>query len=155
MGMNLRQNADGSAVMEDDSSTGKQATVLRLDSGNKVFSNAVNTVARTDTAAKTLFTLPANAVPIGLTIIGPAVSNAGTTATLSVGKSGGTNAEYLSALDVKGATGSGQQTPAGVAGGLGSSVGTAALGITGIYAETGTASTSGGPWTVVMDYYIP
>lgn len=108
-----------------------------------------NTVARTDTAAKTLGVLPAGAVIIGITVYGTAVSNAATTATLSLGKSGGTGTEFLNALDVKGATGAGQQTPTG---GVLGSVGTSAVTVTGTYAETGTASTSGGPWRIVIEY---
>ena len=114
-----------------------------------------NTVARTDTAAKTLFTLPVGAVLLGMSVSSPAVSNAATTATLSVGQSGGTGAEYLSAYDVKGATGAGQQRPVGPTASLiGAAALTTAVTVTGTYAETGTASSAGGPWTVVMEYAI-
>ena len=112
-----------------------------------------NTVARTDTSAKTLFTLPVGAIIVGLDVIGAAVSNAGTTATLSVGKSGGTGIEYLNAYDVKGATGSGQQSPTAAL--LMAPVkATADTVVTGTYAETGTASTTGGPWAVVLQYAV-
>jgi hypothetical protein len=111
----------------------------------------VNQIARTDTSAKTLFTLPANAIPLELEVCSPAVSNAGTTATVSVGKSGGTGAEILAAMDVKGSTGSGSQNPAGPAASIfGASVGAAPYVVTGIYAESGTASTAGGPWLVAV-----
>jgi len=107
-----------------------------------------NTVARTDTVAKNLFTLPKDFVPSSIEVWGAAVSDAGTTATVSVGKSGGTGAEFLSAFDVKGATGNGQQFPSAAL-----LIGTALVAdtiVTGTYAETGTASTTGGPWTVII-----
>lgn len=110
-----------------------------------------NTLARTDTSAKNLFTLPPGAVIISLSVLGAAVSNAGTTATISVGKSGGAGTEYLSGFDVKGSTGLGQQTPTGATL-TAAAVATAQI-VTGIYAETGGASTLGGPWTVVIEYW--
>ncbi len=103
------------------------------------------TVARTDTTAKALFTLPANAIITGVVVYSAAASNAGTTATLSVGKSG-TAGAYVNALDVKTAgTGAGTVVPnVAVLG----TIGTSAVPVTGIYAESGGASSSGGPWTV-------
>lgn len=111
-----------------------------------------NTVARTDTAAKNLFVVPHGAIIDELVIFSPAASDAGTTATLSVGKTG-TNTFFVNARDVKTAsTGLGQQVPAAVQlAGAGTRGAQAAdLQIVGIYAETGTASTTGGPWTVTM-----
>lgn len=108
----------------------------------------VGSIARTDTAAKVLFTLPPNAILSRLVISGNAVSNAGTTATLSVGYQGGSQTALVNALDVKGATGSGQQFPVG-GGQLGSGL-TGGV-VTGIYAETGGASNAGGPWNVIAD----
>jgi hypothetical protein len=153
MAIDIKQRADGGASIVADTGAGKGGTIASLDPANYVFGTGVNTLARTDTSAKTLFTLPPNAVPITLTIFGSAVSNAGTSATISVGKAGGTGSEFLSAFDVKGSTGAGQQNPTAAAN-LNASIGTTALAITGTYAETGTASTSGGPWTVIMDYYV-
>ena len=114
----------------------------------------VNTVARTDTSAKTLGTLPQDAQIVGLTIWGAAASNAGTTATLSVGKSGGAGAEYLSAYDVKTAASGNGQTSPNAALLLAPTKATADTVVTGTYAETGTASTSGGPWTVIVRYVV-
>lgn len=121
-------------------------------SGKGVFV-LTNTVARTDTSAKTLFTLPMDAQIVSFRVFGAAVSNAGTTATLSVGKSGGTGAEYLSAFDVKGSTGAGQQSPTAALL-LAPTAAAADTVVTGIYAETGTASTSGGAWTVIMEFTL-
>lgn len=116
----------------------------------------VGSIARTDTTAKVLFTLPANAIILGFRYSSPAASDAGTTATISVGKSGGTGAEYLATQDVKTVgTGRGQQYPVGPAASLlGQSVGSAAVVVTGVYAETGGASTTGGPWVVDMDVLL-
>lgn len=109
------------------------------------------TVARTDTSAKNLFKLPANAILDGLLVSG-ANSDAGTTATLSIGKTG-TNTFFVNARDVKAAaSGNGLQLPTQAAN-MGS-VGSAELQVVGIYAETGTASTAGGPWTVTALYHL-
>ena len=111
----------------------------------------MGTIARTDTTAKVLFTLPAGCIPVALNYTSPAVSNAGTTATISVGKQGGTGVEFLTTVDVKGATGSGFQNPVGPAASLGGAALAAATVVTGVYAETGGASSSGGPWVIVVD----
>lgn len=111
-----------------------------------------NSIARTDTAAKTLGYLPANAIISAITVKNPVASNAATTATISVGKSGGTGTEYVNAQDVKGAA-LGQVVPTTVA--TLDTIGTANVTVTGIYAETGAASTTGGPWTVFIHYYVP
>lgn len=113
-------------------------------------------VARTDTAAKNLFLLPAGAIIDEIIVGSPANSDAGTTATLSIGKTG-TNTFFVNALDVKAAaTGkgypalSGTTAPANV---YGSTPQAAALQVVGIYAETGGASTTGGPWDVQIWYH--
>lgn len=111
----------------------------------------VGSVARTDTSAKILFTLPEGAIPVDLVYSSPAASNAGTTATLSVGKSGGTGVEFLNAADVKTAgTGAGAQHPAGPTTSLFGTPLAAAAVVTGTYAETGAASSAGGPWVVTI-----
>ncbi len=122
--------------------------------GGRNTTQFVGSIARTDTAAKTLFTLPAGAIPIALTLSSPAVSNAGTTATVSVGKSGGSGTEFLNAQDVKGSPGSGHQHPAGPAASLFGTPLAAATPVTGIYAETGGASSSGGPWLVMIEAFV-
>lgn len=116
-------------------------------------------VTRTDTTAKQLFTLPKNARVLFFSIWGNAASNAGTTATLSLGKQGGTGLEYLNAFDVKtAATGNGFVVPnAQLLEGYNTTpVDTAKLTadvtITGTYAETGAASSAGGPWTVDVHF---
>lgn len=112
----------------------------------------IGSVARTDTSAKNLFTLPAGFLPTNILLAATAPSNAGTTATLSVGKSGGTGTEFLNAVDVKTAgTGGGSQKPTGSASTLFGVALAAATTVTGIYAETGTASSSGGPWVVIIE----
>lgn len=139
-------------------------TILATQNGaNGMPSKGVQTlrgfVTRTDTVAKQLFTLPKNARVLFFSVYGFAASNAGTTATLSLGKQGGTGAEYLSAYDVKtAASGNGltfpnaqlligyNTTPADLA-----KLSTDVT-ITGTYAETGAASNAGGPWTIEVFY---
>lgn len=111
----------------------------------------VGSIARTDTSAKRLFRLPAGSIPVALQYSSPAASDAGTTATISVGQSGGTGTEYLATQDVKTAgTGRGQQFPAGPSATLLGAIQASAVDVTGVYAESGTASTTGGPWVVTI-----
>ena len=126
------------------------ATIFEADANSKSFGTKVATVARTNTTAKNLFTLPANAIPISVSIYSGTASDAATTATVSVGKTG-TNTYFVNAQDVKGVSG---QIPCAAAANLGASVGTSSIQVVGIYAETGTASTTGGPFTVIMSYYL-
>src|SRR2546430_2138793 len=55
----------------------------------------VNSVARTDTSNKIVTLLPANATLTDITLLTKAVSNAGTTATVSCGFTSGTPTEYV------------------------------------------------------------
>jgi F0F1-type ATP synthase membrane subunit c/vacuolar-type H+-ATPase subunit K len=114
----------------------------------KLMHSQSGTVARTDTAAKNLFTLPANAVIVAIRLYGAVASDAVTTATVSVGKSGSATA-YLNAADVKG--GGVGVLSTGAKATLGS-IGSSAVVVQGIYAETGGASSTGGPWTCFIDY---
>lgn len=125
---------------------------LRGRKGGKGQFVQVASVTRAMTTATSLFTLPLDAMIIGLTIVGAAVSNAGTTATLSLGIVGGNGHDYLNTMDVKGSTGAGQQVPSAAT--LPTSALTADTIVTATYAETGTASTSGGPWVVCLEYAV-
>jgi len=126
---------------------------IRSARGGKGQFAQVAAVTRTMTSATALFTLPMDAQIISLEVIGAAVSNAGTTATLSVGVVGGNGHDYLNAFDVKGATGAGQQTPTAAT--LPTATPLAAdTAVTATYAETGTASTAGGPWQCVIEYVV-
>lgn len=151
MAMNLRQNADGSAAVVGDNATDSGKQVANFYPGNKVLSAVVGTVARTDTTAKNLGVMPAGAIPVSTRWSGPVNSDAGTTATLSAGHTAGT--EFIDAVSVKSGSAS-QNLPASGAN-FGSAISTTAdTTITGVYAETGTASTTGGPWTVIVEYYM-
>lgn len=113
-------------------------------------------VYRSDTAAKDLFTIPADSVIVGGRVIGVANSNAGTTATLSVGVKGNLGTEFLSGFDVKtAATGKGLNVPNfqdfAATNSNSLTIGSNSITVTGKYAETGGASTTGGPWTVVFE----
>lgn len=115
----------------------------------------MGTIARTDTTATVLFGLPKDALIAGIYVIGDAASDAGTSATIGIGSSTSAN-EYMASYDVKtAATGEGYN-PAG-----GAAVGTAMVNklsadvsVYGKYAETGTASTAGGPWVVKVEYFV-
>lgn len=115
----------------------------------------IGSLARTDTTAKELFGLPKDALIVGIYVIGAAASDAATTATIGIGSTTSAN-EYMTGYDVKtAATGEGYN-PAGAA-----AVGTALCSklttdvpVYGIYAESGTASTTGGPWYVKVEYYV-
>jgi hypothetical protein len=113
------------------------------------------TITRDDTTASKMAVLPARAVVCGLFVSGEAASDAGTSASISVGTTSTAN-ELVATYDVKtAATGEGFSAVGGAA------VGTALMvrndGNTDIYAkyaESGTASTTGGPWIVRIDYFV-
>jgi len=115
----------------------------------------LGTIARTDTTAKELFGLPKGSIIVGIYVIGAAASDAGTSATIGIGSTASAN-EYMAAYDVKtAATGEGYN-PAGAAA-VGSAMATpitSDLPVYGIYAESGTASTAGGAWTIKVEYYL-
>lgn len=146
--------ADGSRRYVDDQTAN---TVGYMDGTSRMAVKKVGSITRTTTTDTTLFTIPGNAVPTKLNIFGSAASNAGTTATINVGLNS-TSAYFLSGFDVKTTTsGAGQVLP-NAATNLQASVGSTVspqVPVTGKYAETGTASTSGGPWYVELEYYVP
>lgn len=110
----------------------------------------VGTVARTDTSAKVLFVLPADAMIVGVRMFGTA-SDAGTSATVTLKNKPfdtGTAATFATA-DAKTTTGT---VAAGSLSGIAYSRIGIAQHITAEYAEVGDASTAGGSWTVVVEY---
>lgn len=111
-------------------------------------------VARTDTTAFEAFSLPANAVIAGAYVLGLVTSDSNTSAVISLGSNPGTTNEIIAAFDVKGATGQGYN-PVGAKGGtsMGSQLTVDTL-MKAKYIESGTATT-GGPWLVKVEYYIP
>ena len=112
-------------------------------------------IVRTDTTAFVAGALPKDAVVTGLYVIGHVASDAATTAVVSIGTTTSAN-EILASFDVKtAATGEGY-SPAGAAavGSYMCSKLTADTPIYAKYAETGTASTTGGPWFVKIEYSV-
>jgi hypothetical protein len=124
------------------------ATTSTITPPSKELQAKVCSVTRTMTAATEIATLPKGAKLLGILMTGTA-SDAGTTATLSLGTASSGTA-YVNALDVKtAATGTGgffltnaSDTSAEL---------TADTKLTATYAETGTASAAGA-WTVVFLY---
>ena len=110
-------------------------------------------IKRTDTTAFDAFVLPKNAVIAGAYVMGTTASDAASTATISVGTNPGTTNECIAAFSVK-TNGAGYYA-VGAQGGssMGSQL-TADTLMKAKYAETG-ASTTGGPWLVKVEYYIP
>lgn len=94
--------------------------------------------------------MPAGFTPVRYTVISEAASDAGTSATLALGSSGYASTDFFSGFDVKGATGTSSVSI--VSSGL-------LLGqplpfdtrISLTYREAGTASTAGGPYSVVIE----
>jgi hypothetical protein len=151
--INIRHLTDetiGNQRVQVDDQTGN--TVEYADATTRAVMSKIGSLARTDTSAKNLFVLPIGAVPIAAIVWWGANSNAGTTATVSVGITGN-NTYFVNALSVaSGANG----TRAVSASNLFAAQSTSAVTqVTGIYAETGTASTSGGPFYVQIDFYVP
>lgn len=109
--------------------------------------------SRTDTAAGIVkAVLTANASPWQVTFYGGVASDAGTTATLTITIADNTGTRSTGVVDVKtnGATTAIVQMSNFPL--LNSVPATGDLKITAQYAETGTASTTGGPWTISATY---
>ena len=112
----------------------------------------VFTVSRTDTTASVKCVLPGDATIIDMRVFSPAVSNAATTATISVGIPG-TNTYFLDTVDVKTAAGKiAVTTKAANLMNLENIPVSTDIQINAVYAETGTASSSGGPFYVTVEY---
>lgn len=111
-------------------------------------------VARTDTTASVKCVLPAGSSIIDFDFYGPA-SNAGTTAVLNIGSSSGTITDYINGQNVRVA---GKQKPDASFSinlpNIENQPTTADLPIYAQYAETGGASSSGGPWKVLVWYIL-
>jgi hypothetical protein len=122
---------------------------MALKPGNVIQAKAAS-AAYTDTTAKTLFTLPANAMIMEATINGT-TSNAATTGVLTlysqeIGSS--TAAAAFAVINAKTATG---VTGFGVLSGISFARTSKPVRITAVYTETGTAA-SAGAWTVIVKF---
>lgn len=111
-------------------------------------------ITRTDTVAFDAFSLPKGAIICGAYVMGNTTSDSNTSATISVGSNPGTTNEVIAAFDVKGATGAGYYAAEAKAGTSMGSTLTADTLMKAKYTESGTATT-GGPWLVKCEYYIP
>jgi hypothetical protein len=127
MGYNLRQTGTGVQLV-DDVSSGVGAVVQAL----------TFTAARGATNTVIIGTLPANARILRIDVTVAVVSNAATTATLSIGLSGGSATFFSAAQDVKGAIGNFSQAATANWAVSGSS-----QILTATYTETGAASSAG------------
>ena len=110
-------------------------------------------VARTDTTASVKAWLPKSAVIVGEYVIGAVSSDATTSASVSVGTTATSN-ELISAFSVLTTTGEGYH-PAG-ASAVGSAMATPLTVDTPVYAKYAGvgAETTGGPWTVKIEYFV-
>lgn len=128
MGKQLNQTAGGGIAIVDDASSAVGCVVMTLSWD----------VARGATNTAIVGSLPANARIISIFVQNTVVSNAATTATVSVGLSGGTATYFSAAQDVKTAIGNFSQAAT-----VGWVPSANAQSITCTYTETGTASSAG------------
>jgi hypothetical protein len=118
---------------------------------NKDVQVKVFAVSRTDTAATVKCVLPGDATILDMRIFSPTASDAATTAVVSVGIPGA-NTTYLNTVDVKAAAGMIRPTSKLAAMVNLENPPAADIQLNAIYAETGTASTTGGPFYVIVEY---
>ena len=128
MGYELKQTDTGGVQFWEDVSGSKAAIVQSLNWA----------VARGATNTVTVGYLPANARIIGIFVQNAVVSNATSTATVSVGLSGGSATFFSAAQDVKSAIGNFSQAAT-----ANWAVSSSSQTLTCTYTETGTASTAG------------
>lgn len=114
--------------------------------GKQVHSYA-SSISRTNTSAVEWFALPPHSVIKQVTFIGDK-SDAGTSARVSLGSTGGAGKEFLADFNVK-ANGS-VSYPSSFAATVAQNDPNPII-VTAVYAEDGSASTAGGPWTVLID----
>lgn len=138
MSYEMKQTSTGGLAFVDDASSSVGSTVMSL----------FWDVARGATNTVTVGTLPANARIISIHVQVPVVSNAATTATVSVGLSGGAATFFSTAQDVKAAIGNFSQ--AATANWIAAATSQA---VTCTYTETGTASTTG-KFSVAVNYVV-
>jgi ATP-dependent Lon protease len=130
------------------SSTGPTVLIpTSKDTVCKVFS-----VARTDTTATLKAVLPADASIIGVKVFGGTASNAGTSATVTITAANNSGTVSTGTYDVKtnGAV-TGEITMSGLPN-IQPVPLTGDITIKATYAETGTASSAGGAWNVMVTY---
>lgn len=119
---------------------------------NKDVVTKVFAVNRTDTAASVKCVIPGDSTIIDLRMFSQTASDAATTATVSVGIPGN-NTFYLNTVDVKTAAGRiAITTKASNLMNLENIPVSTDIQLNAIYAETGTASTTGGPFYVIVEY---
>jgi len=117
--------------------------------GLNVFCGQITT---TDVGPKVIGTIPAGGIPAFLSWSGRADSNAGSTATISIGFFNGTGVELMGQTSVKAGSAT-QNFPA--AGAVMHQALATDTPITVSYAETGAPATAGGPWTVAVGFFMP
>lgn len=108
-------------------------------------------VARADTANNIKVVLPASASIIEFYVYQSTASDAGTTAVVQIGTTGSAT-NYGTKSVITAATSGGVVST--VLPNLEPIPNTGDIQITGSYAETGTASTTGGPWVVKVEYVL-
>lgn len=108
-------------------------------------------VSRTDTVASIKAMLPAQSSVIGFRFYPSVASDAGTTASVTLTIANNTGTISTGSVDVKGTTTVSQVTMAGLPN-IEPIPNTGDLKISAVYAETGTASTTGGPWKLVVEF---
>lgn len=108
-------------------------------------------INRTDTTATVKCVLPADATIVDIRVVSTAASNAGTSASISVGIPG-TPGNFINALDVKTSVGKLNTTGATNLFNLENIPLGPDIQITGSYTEAGTASSAGGPFYVAVEY---
>lgn len=122
---------------------------MGLKPGN-VIQAKTGSIARTDTSAKKLFTLPAGAMPIGIRAFGPVSENA-STITLGTQPINSTTVTTFATIDGT-ACAAGENDAASLAGAAFSRQSEPVY-VTGTWAEATTnTSTAGGPYSVVVEY---
>lgn len=117
-----------------------------FESGVQTRSYSSN-LSRTATSEAYLFTLPAKPVIKQITVIGPK-SNAGTSARISLGSTGA-GTDILANFNVK--TQGEVSYPSSFDATPAAAWNTDPIDVYGTYAEDGSASNTGGPWTIIVD----
>lgn len=103
----------------------------------------------------TALSLPGGSIPVSIQVYSAVPASTGATITVGIDT---TTTYFLNALSVATLALNGQQVPAATASNLFTQLATLPIGqshsVNGFYAQTATAP-GGGPWFVMIDYYLP
>lgn len=130
------------------------AQVTTLTPAAKEVHTKVFKIARTDTASAVKVKLPAQASIVAVVRQGSVASDAGTTATVTITAANNSGTISTKADDVKGSGATTGFVTMSNLPNVESMPQSGDISISAVYAETGVAATTGGPWNYIVQFVV-